>query len=217
MTWQPIETWLPVYLWGLFSLHSKCTTSIIMASRHHFEACDEESATFPAQRWRWVLRRCKVSCATLMWLEELGRGGDTVLIRLGAGVVKGAIVVVRPYDLLCSWNTGRAYNIYIYVYIDIPSKMDRLSGHGNPIWFVFVGYSPEQLQMISVLFCKDTMKNSSTDASPRNGVWTSRVWMKTIEGRHLRWWDFRKFCVTVSMNGMMVRWYAVFLWNVVFF
>ena len=113
MTWQPIETWLPVYLWGLFSLHSKCTTSIIMASRHHFEACDEESATFPAQRWRWVLRRCKVSCATLMWLEELGRGGDTVLIRLGAGVVKGAIVVVRPYDLLCSWNTG---HIYIYVY-----------------------------------------------------------------------------------------------------
>jgi len=43
---------------------------------------------------------------------------------------------------------------------------------------------------------------------PVTGVWTSRVWMKTIEGRHLRWWDFRNFCVTVSMNGMMVRWYG---------
>lgn len=44
---------------------------------------------------------------------------------------------------------------------------------------------------------------------PVTGVWTSSVWMKTMEGRHLRWWDFRNFCVTVSMNGMMVRWYGL--------
>ena len=102
------------------------------------------------------------------------------------------------------------YNIYVY--IDIPSKMDRLSGHGNPIWFVFVGYSPEQLQMISVLFCKDTMKNSSTDASPRNGGMNIQGLDENHWGTTLAMMGLQKIlchCFNEWHDGTMVRCFSL--------